>query len=532
MMRRLKPGHTSVQVAAFREDWLEQALIAEDEPATSIDILALTGSALSFTRRDSEVPHGERLMAQVERGAWLRVLLVSRLTHAFWISERAGFEELAGKMTDAVQQFLEKVRDCGLDHRVEVRETPWQPSMSMVLLDARLDTARGWVSPFTPDPRTKSKEKWFFELQPETEPLRFYVEQFNRLWSRAHSFAVTPAEEQVTGLRDLSGRMLRGAATLTGRSFDLAVVVALPEELRYLREVFVDHKLLALGEEDGLYELCPHPEPVDPSTPKASKMLIILLGRMGKVGGAAFVERSLQRYPAGLVVSIGIAGGLKDVGLTDVIIPSQVDDYLHRSKAEDRFNAPASAADTNDSITASAPGKPGWDLLWGGAVYRTTHSLVVRAMNVEFSKSEAWKKWRDQAKAELDEMKEEQGKLGVVAGSLLERGGPRVWADDVHLASGDILGASDEFKKRLAARDRNLLAVEMESVGMLTAASDRPFPVQSLVIRGISDNADAAKAELEDAAKGRIRRLEMHNACRFLRLLMETGLLATPPVAR
>lgn len=76
-------------------------------------------------------------------------------------------------------------------------------------------------------------------------------------------------------------------------------------------------------------------------------------------------------------------------------------------------------------------------------------------------------------------------------------------------------------------RDRNYLALEMESGGILSAAHTRD--VATLVIRGISDYSDIAKAELDQVKGGALRRYAMINATLLLWALMEGQLLRRVP---
>ena len=97
-----------------------------------------------------------------------------------------------------------------------------------------------------------------------------------------------------------------------------------------------------------------------------------------------------------------------------------------------------------------------------------------------------------------------------------------------HVASGSIVGASSLFIKWLKDnRDRKYFALEMESGGILSAAHTRA--VATLVIRGISDYSDIAKAELDQIKGGALRRYAMTNATLLLWALMELQLVRRVP---
>lgn len=61
------------------------------------------------------------------------------------------------------------------------------------------------------------------------------------------------------------------------------------------------------------------------------------------------------------------------------------------------------------------------------------------------------------------------------------------------LASLDEVVSSDEWRRKLLAKDSQLLGVEMEAGGVCAAA--RKYKVEVAVIRGISDNADPSKKD-------------------------------------
>jgi len=73
--------------------------------------------------------------------------------------------------------------------------------------------------------------------------------------------------------------------------------------------------------------------------------------------------------------------------------------------------------------------------------------------------------------------------------------------------------------------DRKFVAVEMESAGFMNAAYEFGEEARVIVIRGISDSADAKKKELDKLGSGVLRRLAMSNALRALRLLVTTDSL-------
>lgn len=487
----------------------------------TIDVLSLTPE---FLEREIDL-----LYEQITSGCRLRLLLVSRLTHAFWVEHRPSMQEKARRSAGIVSTFMNRIGP-DFEHRVEIREHSWQPSVSMILLNAYDDDAAGWVSAFTPDPEAATYEKWYFELPSSSTALLSFREQFERLWRPSDRFAPIPTLAQMEDLRQLSERMRRAASDLSDGHFHAAVVIALPEEFRYFREVFSGE--LKRLDEDGNYRL------VVPYNQTSYSILVVFLGRMGKATAAARVERVLQTYSTDLLVSLGVAGGLKDVHIGDVLVAAQVDDYLHRGRAADSGNVPSGANGTEKMpsgvtdvettpsdatrVDSSGTSDTAYTLIWGGLVYRPTYDLVCAALNMEFTEPEQYQAWRsggnERLRAIFGELEAEI--TSEIRKLLPDDEKPQIWADDVHLASGDILAASDAFKAELARRDRNLLAVEMESVGVLTAASDRTLPVRTMVVRGISDLANKDKKKLDDGLRGKLRRLALLNAASFLKAFL------------
>ena len=94
-----------------------------------------------------------------------------------------------------------------------------------------------------------------------------------------------------------------------------------------------------------------------------------------------------------------------------------------------------------------------------------------------------------------------------------------------HIASGNVVGASEAFAKRLLARDASLLGLEMETAGLARAAHKRTQAVRTLALRGVSDRGDGGKTQLDQLGAGTFRRVAMRNASRLLLMLIGEGLL-------
>jgi nucleoside phosphorylase len=164
--------------------------------------------------------------------------------------------------------------------------------------------------------------------------------------------------------------------------------------------------------------------------------VVLVEAGMGNLSAGIETERAIAHFQPAVALFVGIAGGLKDVGLGDVVAASSV--YAYESgKIADRF-------------------QPRGDV--GVSSYR----LVQRA------KAEARRnRW-------LSLIKEPAGSPPkAVVGKL---------------AAGEkvVANAKSDTRKMLQDLYSDALAVEMEGRGFLAATYAHPN-VQSIVVRGISD---------------------------------------------
>jgi hypothetical protein len=97
-----------------------------------------------------------------------------------------------------------------------------------------------------------------------------------------------------------------------------------------------------------------------------------------------------------------------------------------------------------------------------------------------------------------------------------------------HVACGPVVSAAPAFTHFLKKRDRKYLAIEMESAGVLAAASERLNQPATIVIRGISDFADERKAHLDNTGGGAFRYVAMHNAVKLLCCVLASIQKTTP----
>lgn len=173
------------------------------------------------------------------------------------------------------------------------------------------------------------------------------------------------------------------------------------------------------------------------------KTFDIVVGRTDQtnVNAAIETERALQHFNPEYVFFVGVAGGLKDVAVGDIVIGAEVYGY-ERGKSEEGNFKPRPK--------------------FGASTYE------LERMASAYAKSEDWiekvKKLTDQQFAPT---------IKTLTGTI---------------ASGEKVDAStaSEIHKFLIQNASHALAVEMEGLGFLEVCRMRPA-VKSLLLRGISD---------------------------------------------
>jgi parallel beta-helix repeat protein len=200
----------------------------------------------------------------------------------------------------------------------------------------------------------------------------------------------------------------------------------------------------------------------------------------GNVKTAAEAERAMQHFRPRVLLFVGIAGGLKDVGVGDVVIATKVYGY-ESGKAESEFRPRPQAF---------------------GASYRLEQRARAEARKPDWL-----------------------GRLGSPVGERK----PRVLLGPI--AAGEVVVASraSEISRFIQENYGDSLAVEMEGRGLLEAASINER-VDALVIRGISDLLDK-KAESD--ALGSQELAAAHASAFAFELLanIESDALQSVPVA-
>lgn len=265
------------------------------------------------------------------------------------------------------------------------------------------------------------------------------------------------------------------------QNYDLGLLIPLREEFDRAREVFDFGK----AEKEGGYYL--HPFTV-PGT--RLRGLALVLFEMGLTGSAVATTRLLDRFEFGVLAVAGIAGALEpDLRLGDVVIASSVDEYLVAAKA--------------------TAGSGRYQFEVAGASWTASSELVSYAHNFRYL-GDGFAAWQQRGAERLPEVSE------------LARPEPDYLVAPI--ASGDVVGADEEFARWLRQPNRFRAALEMEAGGAARAVY-RSGQTELLVVRGMSDFADERKKELDDAVvagteRGAWRRYAALNAFDLLKALV------------
>jgi nucleoside phosphorylase len=293
------------------------------------------------------------------------------------------------------------------------------------------------------------------------------------------------------------------------RNVDVGIIIALKEEFRELYVQLPNNCQFTQDGETGclFYTF----ERGGSNRQRPYLCVATLAGQMGHTRSALVTETLIRLWNPQTIVNIGIAAGIStDVLLGDVVVATQVDSYLERSKA---VPEPRKLTPKTKNFT--------FDL--SGEVYRASSDLVRTVQNLEFAHNTTYQKWQRCCKEKSAVLLpvEEQSKL------LRSRFmGSNATCHEGHLASGPTVGASIGFIQWLKQRrDRSYLGLEMEAGGVLQAVYERADPKHSLILRGVSDFGDNRKKKLDSLKDGAMRRYAMHNATQLLWSLLESGTL-------
>ncbi|MBL0182508.1 MAG: 5'-methylthioadenosine/S-adenosylhomocysteine nucleosidase [Chitinophagaceae bacterium] len=199
---------------------------------------------------------------------------------------------------------------------------------------------------------------------------------------------------------------------------------------------------------------------------KGSRLKIVV-GRSNQtnVNAAIETERMIQHFDPSHILFVGVAGGLKDVTIGDIVIGADVYGYERAKVTNEFLSRPKFAFSSYD--------------------------LEMKA--VDFSNSLEWK-----TKSVSIANQKFQKQVEVFSGTI---------------ASGEKVIASTESDlfKFIKSHISHALAVEMEGLGFLEACRHYPS-IKSLIIRGISDLVDGKNIADKDGSQ----QYAANNAAEFL----------------
>lgn len=270
---------------------------------------------------------------------------------------------------------------------------------------------------------------------------------------------------------------------------DVTILVALPEEYDVLAPV-LSRTIEPFG---GRYWFT-----FDDVNGNHRTAVISVLGNMGNEDARVAADRLITAAQPSLVAIVGIAGMLGDwTRLGEVVVATEVDNYLKDGKIVD-------AAD-------------GIGVVWGGRTLLASTHPARLASSFKTERKALFDEWKKTVISYMNETIPPAAQKELVEANLLPPGkilhvGP--------IASGPVVGGSKNFKELLLDRNRNFVALEMESAGGLAAAYDREIWPSTLVIRGLSDPSDDRKAVIDKVGSGAIRRWAMYNASTLLDIFL------------
>jgi nucleoside phosphorylase len=218
------------------------------------------------------------------------------------------------------------------------------------------------------------------------------------------------------------------------------------------------------------------------------------IGDMGLVKAGLVTDRLMSRWNPTTVVMIGIAAALdNDAKLGDVVLATQVDNYLEEGKQGDKFE-------------------------FKGQVYRCSPYFINFGRNFEFVHSKTFHDWQQHSAKQIATLLTQEILDQLISEELICNQ-PNLISGDV--ASASVVGAANSFKDWLKTRNRKYIALEMESAGLMAAVSEKAYQRMTLVLRGISDKGDEKKKNLDNTNSGFFRRYAMKNATLLFLYFME-----------
>ena len=227
---------------------------------------------------------------------------------------------------------------------------------------------------------------------------------------------------------------------------------------------------------------------------------VVCIGKIGNEESRPVTEICVKELKPKLVINVGIAGAIdEDLRLGDVIIAKEVNNYLDRAKVKQK--------DPSKPLTFE-------DIEFAGVSQSSTSYWVTQIDNLKYTNIATWKHINDKRKDDYSSSIPESARNHLEHKHFVRQGFTLMTGP---IASGPIVGASAEFKKKLREKNRIFIALEMEAYGVLDAIhNDRQNKTESIIIKAISDFGDERKKELDNVNGGGIRAWAMRNATTLL----------------
>ena len=274
---------------------------------------------------------------------------------------------------------------------------------------------------------------------------------------------------------------------------DFAVLTALAEEFTYLRQLFPDMREVV--EPSGTW----YRTSITAKNRTRYEAVLAYQDQMGPLDAQGLMVRTLERWDPAYVLLVGIAGQFdSSLALGDVIVGQQI-----------FYFDPQEITDTR--------------VMYRPAGYPAGVSLIRQVHAVSVSPDELGA-WRAEAAASAAR-KANHVRLASVTDAAEVRRALQAHVPSIHVgtvASGSDVVKSEARKQELLQLHGKILGIEMEGCGIMHAAFfHRETPTQALLIKGISDKANADKAKLD--AFPAWRELACENAARLALAVMSRG---------
>lgn len=269
--------------------------------------------------------------------------------------------------------------------------------------------------------------------------------------------------------------------------FDFLVIIPLKEEFRIFRELIII-KGTRNYNGDSYFIL---------EFPKSNYTgIAVICHGSGTTRATNITNTALSFFDVRMVINIGISGGLNEkLKLGDIIAAKYVIEYQANSKVTPKPE--------NDGIYQIDPSPE---------YFRINYVLEQIINNFEFTEEKLFKKMRKVLSGVLKELE-----IGVNLNKIVSNK-PMYYTGKI--ASGNTVIAAKSFIDLIKKIDRNIDIVEMEAAGIMHATSERPNPIPTIIIRGISDFADERKKALDTTKEGIYRKYAMNNATQFVLFLI------------